>query len=271
MKNCVLTAVSLALPLLSSACGELIGLTPGDEQLPLEVRDAFEARCAECHSGATPAGGVILSGDGVATLEGAPSSVPGIPLLTRGDISRSYIALKMLEPDVLDVLIEGGSLPPNFAIDGQRMPLGGDLDSPDSARIIGWIAGAPSLGTTGEGDTEDAEDGTPGGSTSDVDTSGGESLSFAEDIYPLLARCTSCHGLEPTLSEGPTAAYDALVDVESSLEGHTYVVPGEPDASYLLEKIKAEDPGNRMPRGGEPLPPESVELVEEWIIEGARP
>ena len=68
------------------------------------------------------------------------------------------------------------------------------------------------------------------------------------------------------------------VDIEAELLGvaakgapdRIRVVPGEPEASYLLEKLTAKMPaaGDQMPPGA-PLEPDRIELVRRWIANGA--
>ena len=83
-----------------------------------------------------------------------------------------------------------------------------------------------------------------------------------------------CHGqgagdLDLT---GGAEDFDAVVGVEAEgAPGRTLVVPGDPDASYLLAKMRGDDDivGELMPQGaGEPLA-EAVALVEAWIAAGA--
>jgi hypothetical protein len=48
------------------------------------------------------------------------------------------------------------------------------------------------------------------------------------------------------------------------------VAPGNPDASYLIQKLEGTAPvGGRMPLGGSPLPAETIAVVRQWILEGA--
>jgi hypothetical protein len=56
--------------------------------------------------------------------------------------------------------------------------------------------------------------------------------------------------------------------------GGTLVVPGQPNASYLFEKLSASSPcyGEQMPLsdfGSQPLPDCVVAIVQAWIAEGA--
>ncbi len=50
------------------------------------------------------------------------------------------------------------------------------------------------------------------------------------------------------------------------------VLPGEPDSSYLMDKIRADSPksGSRMPQNGPPfLSQADIELIRRWIEDGA--
>lgn len=86
----------------------------------------------------------------------------------------------------------------------------------------------------------------------------------------------SCHGgdaPEQGLHFG-TIALAALVNQPSQqAPGRVLVVPGDPDASYLFEKLAKPMPqvGNQMPpRGaGGALPPQDVNAVRAWIVNGA--
>ncbi|PYR55266.1 MAG: hypothetical protein DMF91_24760, partial [Acidobacteria bacterium] len=47
------------------------------------------------------------------------------------------------------------------------------------------------------------------------------------------------------------------------------IVPGNSRASLILERLLAAEKSRRMPFGGSPLPPETIELVRAWIDQGA--
>ena len=50
------------------------------------------------------------------------------------------------------------------------------------------------------------------------------------------------------------------------------VEPGDPDNSYVVQKIEGTQAvGAQMPLGGPPLPQEQMELVRQWITDGALP
>jgi hypothetical protein len=67
-------------------------------------------------------------------------------------------------------------------------------------------------------------------------------------------------------------SYRALVDRPSmAASGETLVVPGDPDASYLIQKLQGTAAmGVQMPQGGQPLSKGTIKLIAQWIARGAR-
>ena len=105
-------------------------------------------------------------------------------------------------------------------------------------------------------------------------------VSFAADILPIFTReqgpgC-GCH-----LSTSPSASGIRLVGLDLTEYGplmrggdnsrQTIVVPGDPCASILLQKVSAGPPfGSRMPSNGPPyLSHDDRQLLSDWIAEGA--
>jgi hypothetical protein len=87
--------------------------------------------------------------------------------------------------------------------------------------------------------------------------------------------CTSCHNLERlsgTMNLREGAAYASLVNVPSSRKaGAVRVVPGNPDASYLIQKLEGAPDivGDRMPQRGPFLTPGQIQIIRRWIELGA--
>lgn len=90
--------------------------------------------------------------------------------------------------------------------------------------------------------------------------------------------CINCHtdqGRTPVagivLAEG--RAYQTLVGRPSLVRpGATFVIPGDPDNSYLVKKLEgaSDITGQRMPRGNGPfLTPGQMLVIRRWIQEGA--
>ena len=98
--------------------------------------------------------------------------------------------------------------------------------------------------------------------------------SIQENVFTPL--CTGCHAgagapLGLRLDEG--ASFALLVNAPSTeIPTLLRVNPGDPDSSYLIQKLEGTAAvGGRMPLGGTPLPAETIAVVRQWIAEGAQP
>jgi hypothetical protein len=88
--------------------------------------------------------------------------------------------------------------------------------------------------------------------------------------------CTQCHigsGAPQGLRLDAANSYALLVNTASSeVPSLMRVNPGNPDQSYLLQKIEGTAAvGGRMPFGQAPLPQDRIDLVRSWIAGGAQP
>jgi hypothetical protein len=87
--------------------------------------------------------------------------------------------------------------------------------------------------------------------------------------------CTSCHNLERlsgTMNLREGAAYASLVSVPSTRKpGAIRVIPGDPDGSYLIQKLEGvpEIVGDRMPQRGPFLTSGQILIIRRWIEIGA--
>ena len=97
-------------------------------------------------------------------------------------------------------------------------------------------------------------------------------IDFQQDIRPILTEhCLHCHGPDEGMRQG-----DLRLDLRDAVtvereSGERIVVPGKPDSSQLLLRIKSHDPDLIMPPPGEknPLVAEQISLLERWIQQGA--
>ena len=91
----------------------------------------------------------------------------------------------------------------------------------------------------------------------------GATISFVSDILPLLeSRCINCHGGDRT-EEGLILKTHAEIMVGS--ENGSVVMPGDAANSLLAELILTQ----KMPKRGPKLTPPQVQLVIDWINQGA--
>lgn len=93
--------------------------------------------------------------------------------------------------------------------------------------------------------------------------SGGATVSFATEILPLLeSRCVNCHGGERT-QEGLDMKTHAAIMAGS--ENGPVVTPGDAANSTLAQMLLE----GKMPKRGPKLTPAQVQLIVDWINQGA--
>jgi hypothetical protein len=129
------------------------------------------------------------------------------------------------------------------------------------------VAGACTGGPGGSGSR-----GCPAGSDNPAAT-----VSFSRDIVPVLqsAGCMAlgCHGGGLLAASGYNLeTYRGVFGpgAEAQRLGVCEVTAGDPDNSFLIEKLRANPrEGVRMPQGREPLSSEQIATIRTWITEGA--
>ncbi len=103
-------------------------------------------------------------------------------------------------------------------------------------------------------------------------------IDYSIDIQGIFSkRCSNCHvdhagSPSGDLDLDPEWSWDNLVNAPSnSPTGGTLVIPGNPLASVLFQKVNCETPdsGFRMPRARPPLPLTEQALIHDWIMLGA--
>ncbi len=94
--------------------------------------------------------------------------------------------------------------------------------------------------------------------------------SFNRDIRPILSRCIACHGPDAA-ARAANLRLDDREDAIRDRRGGATIVPGDPDASTLLERITSHDPDLVMPPpgAGEPVSAEERATLRAWIAAGA--
>ena len=101
--------------------------------------------------------------------------------------------------------------------------------------------------------------------------------SLEENYFKMSCTFSSCHSdnaAQGGLVLTPGNAYDNLVDVaitKSDSEGVFRVVPGDPEASYLIHRVEITGSDGSMPPSiVEPLGPDcQIKALREWIVANA--
>jgi hypothetical protein len=144
--------------------------------------------------------------------------------------------------------------------------VGGDLTIDQSHGILAY-AGSAAIGRNflSDGPCAPGSAGKPG------------TVSYSRDILPLFnsAGCLNagCHAGVLLSSEYDLTTYEGTFGPGLAARnfGMCDVVPGNPDASFLIEKLGPSPRiGLTMPNGLNPLRPDQIALVRTWILEGAR-
>ena len=91
---------------------------------------------------------------------------------------------------------------------------------------------------------------------------------FEKKIRPILVNhCYTCHSAD-TQPHGELRVDDRNGLLTGGDSGPA-VVPGHPEQSLLLERIRLNDPKRRMPKEGVPLTEAQIADLATWIKEGA--
>lgn len=204
-----------------------------------ELSPLLAERCAPCHQGsAAPLGLRLDSYENL--LQGSSRG----PIVRRGDPAASELIRRL----------SGSSLP--------RMPMSGPpyLSEPEIVRFERWVAGGMPRGVPGPT--------TP--TTSIVLPAPGEPVDYRH-VAPIFAtRCAKCHTDRGLMGAAPEGYRLTSLAATLASDDRVRVVPGHPEASELLRRIRGEALP-RMPFDGPPfLDDAEIALIERWIADGAR-
>ncbi|HQV53368.1 MAG: hypothetical protein IPI00_12395 [Flavobacteriales bacterium] len=95
---------------------------------------------------------------------------------------------------------------------------------------------------------------------------------FNTEVLPIFTEhCWNCHPTMAELDLGVTEAYNNLVNVPSVNHAPAIrVVPGDPAASVMWHKVSGSPTyGLNMPPNGTTLSAEELQLIYDWIEQGA--
>lgn len=112
-----------------------------------------------------------------------------------------------------------------------------------------------------------------GGDSATSSTSGGDVrlVFFREKVQPILSEnCFQCHNPR-RVAAGKSGKLDQT-SLESMLKGGRSgpaIVPGKPDDSLLIHRIRGDDPDEEVMPPDDHLTPESIQILTQWIADGA--
>lgn len=92
-------------------------------------------------------------------------------------------------------------------------------------------------------------------------------VSFEKDVMPIFkASCLSCHKPDKKKGKLDMSTYADLI--KGGKQGNP-VKPGDPAKSLLIEMISGKEP--EMPEKGDKLTDAQVQILSDWIKQGAKP
>jgi Planctomycete cytochrome C len=203
-----------------------------------DVAPLLTQRCVVCHSGDSAAAGLRLD-----SLEALLKGSARGAVIKPGDASNSELIRR----------VKGISLP--------RMPMTGPpfLTQEEVALLESWVNGGAPKGVAG-----------PPASPPLVAPIAPENVTWVQ-VAPLLARrCAKCHTDNGQMG-APPEGY-RLTSHASTIDSsdRARVVPGRPEASELIRRIRGQA-RPRMPFDGPPyLNEDEIRLLENWVSQGAR-
>jgi len=97
--------------------------------------------------------------------------------------------------------------------------------------------------------------------------SAARAIDYERDIKPVLQeRCFSCHG---ALQQQADLRLDTGAMIRRGGDSGSALIAGDAEKSLLVERVADADAATRMPPEGEPLTAPQIELLKQWIAEGA--
>ena len=229
----------VALALAAAVCVVPSVSLAADPPTYADLQPLFQQRCVVCHSGSSAAAGLALD-----TLDGLSKGATRGPVVASGAPERSELVLRL----------KGQRLP--------RMPLTGPpwVEDADIARVERWIAaGMPAGAPVAPAAAPAAALPTPG-----------QPVTWAHVAPVFATRCARCHSPQGQMGPAPEGYLVNSYDGVMSADDRVRVVPGRPEASELVRRVKGHA-RPRMPYDGPPwLEDGQIRLIERWVADGAR-
>lgn len=214
---------------------------PNSSNTYTEISPILAQRCVMCHSGDGASLGLRLDSYD-AVLKGSSKG----PVVRAGDPSGSELIRRL----------KGISLP--------RMPMTGPpfLSDNEIALFERWVASGLPKG--GNAPTETRSKPTY------QRPAAGEPVTYRHVAPLLVSRCAKCHAEKGLMGPAPEGYRLTSYEATLSAADRVRVVPGKPDASELVRRIRGQALP-KMPFDGPPyLSDDEVRLIEDWVVQGAR-
>jgi len=94
-------------------------------------------------------------------------------------------------------------------------------------------------------------------------------VSYYRQVRPLFqAHCQGCH--QPAKPQGEYVMTSFAQLLKGGESGEAAIVPGQITKSNLIALITPENGEAEMPQGKQPLNPSQIEIIKNWIAQGAK-
>jgi hypothetical protein len=98
-------------------------------------------------------------------------------------------------------------------------------------------------------------------------------VDFQRDVQPILAEhCFQCHGIDQQHRKAKLRLDNRENALKGGTSGQAAIVPEQPDKSELFLRITSSDSEQLMPppRHKNPLTATQIQIIKQWIFEGAK-
>ena len=237
---------------------------PTPEQITLfqtKIAPILSNHCYDCHSAATRSAGGLRLDDRDTLLKGGKSG----PAISLDNPDQSLVLKRIQATD-----------------ENKRMPKGEDdpLPAEDIANLKAWIKqgapwvsaatapigsakAAPAKDISGKGNAKQIKVAYPRPATAE------QLAYFEKNVRPILVNnCYNCHS--DAFKEAGGLRVDVGIAIFNGGNSGPAIIPGHPEKSPLIERVKASDVKKRMPQERtDGLPAEQIAILERWIKDGA--
>jgi uncharacterized membrane protein len=216
------------------------------------IQPILTNHCYDCHSTQTRSAGGLRLDDRDALLAGGKSG----PAIVLGKPDDSLLFQRVISTDTK-----------------ARMPKGEDepLSTKEIADLKAWIQQG-AVWSAGKSAAPAATAGKPAHAAAVAypRPATAEQLAYFEkNVRPILVnRCYNCHS--DAFKEAGGLRVDVGISIFAGGNDGPVIIPGHPEKSLLIERIKTADSKKRMPQeSDEALPANEVAILETWIKDGA--
>jgi hypothetical protein len=115
--------------------------------------------------------------------------------------------------------------------------------------------------------------GNGGGGVSLDCTAGKPAVSFKNDVAPIFGSCSGGEICHFSLYQSASNLVNVMPSRDSCTDGRVLVKPNDPSHSYVVQKLRGVDlcPDSQPMPPGSPLPESQIQMVVDWICQGAEP